>query len=101
MDYTGGFLWMKKVADHIENSNRYSVLKSYAYGDSKKAIRRLFNKFYDLARIVVHSPDIAIIDAWGESSILLWFILRTFQKNAKICCISSLRAKNNNPQKFN
>ena len=84
MDYTGGFLWMKKVADHIENSNRYSVLKSYAYGDSKKAIHRLFNKFYDLARIVVHSPDIAIIDAWGESSILLWFILRIFQKNAKI-----------------
>lgn len=60
------------------------MVKSYAYGDSKKAIHRLFNKFYDLARIVVHSPDIAIIDAWGESSILLWFILRTFQKNAKI-----------------
>jgi glycosyltransferase involved in cell wall biosynthesis len=84
MNYTGGFLWMKKVADHIENSNRYSVLKSYAYGDSKKVVYRLFNKFYDLARIIVHSPDIAIIDAWGESSIVLWFILRIFQKKVKI-----------------
>ena len=53
MNYTGGFLWIKKVADLIDNSNRYSVLKSYAYGDSKKAINRLFNKFYDVARIIL------------------------------------------------
>ena len=84
MNYTGGFLWIKKVADLIDNSNRYSVLKSYAYGDSKKTINRLFNKFYDVARIIVHPPDIAVIDAWGEASIILWFILRIFQKKTKI-----------------
>ena len=84
MNYTGGFLWIKKVADLIDNSNRYSVLKSYAYGDSKKAINRLFNKFYDVARVIVHPPDIAVTDAWGEASIILWFILRIFQKKTKI-----------------
>jgi glycosyltransferase involved in cell wall biosynthesis len=84
MNYTGGFLWMKKVADYVENSNQYFVLKSYAYGDSKKAINRLFSKICDLARIIIHSPDIAVIDAWGEVSIILWLILRIFQKNTKI-----------------
>ena len=57
---------MKKVADYVENSNQYFVLKSYAYGDNKKAINRLFSKICDLARIIIHSPDIAVIDAWEK-----------------------------------
>ena len=29
--YTGGHLWMKKVADHIDKNSHYSVLKIYNY----------------------------------------------------------------------
>jgi glycosyltransferase involved in cell wall biosynthesis len=84
MNYTGGFLWMKKVADQIEDSNRYSVIKSYVHGNTKKILHRLFYKIRDLIRTVIYSPDFAIIDAWGESSIVVWLILRLFRKNTKI-----------------
>ena len=84
MNYTGGFLWMKKVADYIEHSNRYSVSKSYQHDSSKKIIYRVYDKIRDLSRIIICSPNVAIIDAWGESSILVWLILRVFRKNTKI-----------------
>ena len=29
ISYTGGHLWMKRVADNIEKNNHYSVLKIY------------------------------------------------------------------------
>ncbi|HKR74907.1 MAG TPA: glycosyltransferase family 4 protein [Candidatus Nitrosocosmicus sp.] len=84
MNYTGGFLWMKRVADYIEHSNRYSVSKSYQHDSSKKIIHRVYDKICDLCRIIIYSPNVAIIDAWGESSILVWLILRVFRKNTKI-----------------
>jgi glycosyltransferase involved in cell wall biosynthesis len=84
LSYTGGYLWMKKVADQIEKSNRYSVSKSYCHGSSKKITSRLYDKINELIRIIRNSPDVAIIDAWGESSIVVWLILRIFRKNTKI-----------------
>ena len=34
-NYTGGFLWMKKVADLIDKSGCYSVLKIYNHNSQK------------------------------------------------------------------
>ena len=84
LSYTGGFLWMKRVADQIENSNRYSVSKSYHHGNSMKIIARLYNKIHELIRIIIYSPNVVVIDAWGESSIMVWLILRIFRRNTKI-----------------
>lgn len=84
LNYTGGFLWMKKVADQIEDSNRYSVVKSYVHGNTKNVVHRLYYKIRDLIKTIIYSPDVAIIDSWGESSIAVWLILRLFRKNTKI-----------------
>ncbi len=83
MNYTGGLLWMKKVADHFENDDCYVVLKSYTYGDTKKLVFKVLNSIRDFTRIVFRPLDIAIMDSWGESNLVLWFILKTLKKNVK------------------
>ena len=93
MTYTGGFLWMKRVAGYIEKSNQHSVSKSYINGNTKKIVTRIYNKIYDLIKIATYSPDAAIIDSWGESSILVWLTLRIFRRNTKIFTVFTIMKK--------
>jgi glycosyltransferase involved in cell wall biosynthesis len=82
--YTGGHLWMKKVADHIEKNNHYSVLKIYNYHVSLKLPFKIIHSIFNVIKALVGYPHIAILDAWGESNILLWILLRLLKPKTKI-----------------
>ncbi len=84
--YTGGFLWMKRVADYVEENGCYSVSKI-----SRKPSKMLVNDIIiDLKNIVqglFSRPDIAILDSWWESNIILWRVLRFLRPRTKIMVV--------------
>ena len=83
-NYTGGFLWMKKVADLIDKSGCYSVLKIYNQNSAKKIPNKIITDTYNAFTALAKRPDIAILDSWGESNIVLWLLLRLFKPKTKI-----------------
>jgi glycosyltransferase involved in cell wall biosynthesis len=83
-NYTGGFLWMKKVADLIDKSGCYSVLKIYNHNTAKKIPNKIMADTYNALTALAKWPDIAILDSWGESNIVLWLLLRLFKPKTKI-----------------
>jgi glycosyltransferase involved in cell wall biosynthesis len=83
-NYTGGFLWMKKVADLIDKSGCYSVLKIYNHNTAKKIPNKIIADTYNALTALAKWPDIAILDSWGESNIVLWLLLRLFKPKTKI-----------------
>jgi hypothetical protein len=84
VNYTGGRLWMKKVADNVEKSGRYYVLKICNHDYNKKTLDKFIKNMFNVLLAIVKSPNIAILDAWGESNILLWFLLRLLKPKTKI-----------------
>ena len=84
VNYTGGRLWMKKVADNVEKSGRYCVLKICNHDYNKKTLYKIIKNMYNVLLAIVKSPNIAILDAWGESNILLWLLLRLLKPKTKI-----------------
>jgi glycosyltransferase involved in cell wall biosynthesis len=82
--YTGGHLWMKKVADHIEKNSHYSVLKIYTHYASDKLPFKIIYDIVNVIKALVGYPHVAILDAWGESNILLWILLRLLKPKTKI-----------------
>jgi len=87
INYTGGFLWMKKVADYIEKSESYYVLKTYAQDTAKKTPNKIIGDIRNSIKAVSKCPDIAILDAWGEANIVLWLLLRLFKPKTKIIVV--------------
>ena len=87
VNYTGGRLWMKKVADNVEKSGRYYVLKICNHDYNKKTLYKIIKNMYNVLLAIVKSPNIAILDAWGESNILLWLLLRLLKPKTKIFVI--------------
>ncbi len=83
-NYTGGFIWMKKVADLIDKSGCYSVLKIYNHNSAKKIPNKIITDTYNALTALAKCPDIAILDSWGESNIVLWLLLRLFKPKTKI-----------------
>src|SRR5919107_3568980 len=82
--YTGGHLWMKKVADLIEKNSQYSVLKTYNHPTSNKLPLKIIYSINNVIKALGESPNIAILDAWGEPNILLWILLRLLKPKTKI-----------------
>jgi glycosyltransferase involved in cell wall biosynthesis len=84
--YTGGFLWMKRVADYVEKNGCYSVAKI-----SRKPSKMLVNDILvDLKNIIqglFSNPDIVVLDSWWESNIILWLILRLFKPKIKVMAV--------------
>src|SRR5215210_4644435 len=87
INYTGGYLWMKKVADCIEKSGSYLVLKTEKNYSSTILPRKIINDLYNAVKALVRQPDVAILDSWGESNIVLWMLLRVFKPKTKILVV--------------
>jgi glycosyltransferase involved in cell wall biosynthesis len=47
----------------------------------------LIRDFYDAARGLLTLPQLALLDSWGEASIILWGLLRVFQPHTKIIVV--------------
>ena len=75
---------MKKVADLIDKSGCYSVLKIYNHNSTKKIPSKIMADTYNALTALAKWPDIAILDSWGESNIVLWMLLRLFKPKTKI-----------------
>jgi glycosyltransferase involved in cell wall biosynthesis len=87
VNYTGGYLWMKKVADCIEKSGIYLVLKTERNYSIKKLPNKIINDLYVAIKALGRQPDFAVLDSWGESNIVLWILLRVFKPKTKILVV--------------
>ena len=87
INYTGGYLWMKKVADCIEKSGIYLVLKTERNYSIKKLPNKIINDLYVAIKALGRQPDFAVLDSWGESNIVLWILLRLFKPKTKILVV--------------
>lgn len=84
INYTGGLLWMKKVADNIEKNDRYLIIKIYKQYSIKNRLLKIIDSIYDIIKALTNNPHIAFLDAWGESNVVLWLLLRIMKPKTKI-----------------
>jgi glycosyltransferase involved in cell wall biosynthesis len=93
----GGLLWSKRVSDSISRlgvvdiRNVSSERSSDAKLNTRQIVRNiipcLIRDFYDAIRGLLTLPQLALLDSWGEASIMLWGLLRVFQPNTKIVIV--------------
>lgn len=93
----GGLLWSKRVSDSIsklgivEIRNVSSERSSDAKLNTRQIVRNiipcLIRDFNDAIRGLLTLPKLALLDSWGEASIMLWGLLRVFQPNTKIVIV--------------
>lgn len=93
----GGLLWSKRVSDSISKLDVVDIrnISSERSIDAKLNTRQivrnilpcLIRDFYDAARGLLTLPQIALLDSWGEASIILWCLLRVFQPQTRIVIV--------------
>ena len=93
----GGLLWLKRVSDSISKlgvvdiRNISSERSISAKLNTRQIVRNivpcLIRDFYDAARGLLTLPHIALLDSWGEASIILWGLLRVFQPHTRIVIV--------------
>lgn len=93
----GGLLWSKRVSDSISKlgvvdiRNISSERSINAKLNTRQIVRNivpcLIRDFYDAARGLLTLPHIALLDSWGEASIILWGLLRVFQPHTRIVIV--------------
>ncbi|MDQ3888495.1 MAG: glycosyltransferase [Thermoproteota archaeon] len=93
----GGLLWSKRVSDSISKLDVVDIrnVSSERSIDAKLNTRQivrniipcLIRDFYDAARGLLTLPQLALLDSWGEASIILWGLLRVFQPHTKIIIV--------------
>jgi hypothetical protein len=86
-DHFGGLVWIKRVTDYIEKNNLLSVRKVNSYFDPKK---HSFQHLVHLRAVLegcFTNPSIAILDTYGEASLLMWILLRLFKPSTKIVTV--------------
>ena len=93
----GGLLWSKRVSDSISKlgvvdiRNVSSERSSNAKLNTRQIVRNiipcLIRDFNDAIRGLLTLPQLALLDSWGEASIMLWGLLRVFQPNTKIVIV--------------
>ncbi len=93
----GGLLWSKRVSDSISklgvvdirnvSSERSIDAKLNTRQIVKNIIPCLIRDFYDAVRGLLTLPQLALLDSWGEASIILWGLLRVFQPRTKIIIV--------------
>src|SRR5215208_3577481 len=74
----GGLLWSKRVSDSI---SKLGVI------DVRNILPCLIRDFYDAVRGLLTLPQIALLDSWGEASLILWSLLRVFRPHTKIVIV--------------
>lgn len=93
----GGLLWSKRVSDSISKLGVLDVrnISSERSTDAKLNTRQivrniipcLIRDFYDAVRGLLTLPQIALLDSWGEASLILWSLLRVFRPHTKIVIV--------------
>jgi glycosyltransferase involved in cell wall biosynthesis len=93
----GGLLWSKRVSDSIiklgvvDISNISSERSINAKLNTRQIVRNilpcLIRDFYDAACGLLTLPQIALLDSWGEASIILWGLLRVFHSQTRIVIV--------------
>jgi glycosyltransferase involved in cell wall biosynthesis len=86
-DHFGGLVWIKRVTDYIEKNNLMSVRKVNSYFDPKK---HTFQHIVHLRAVLegcLTNPHIAILDTYGEATLLMWILLRLFKPSTKIVTV--------------
>jgi glycosyltransferase involved in cell wall biosynthesis len=93
----GGLLWSKRVSDSISKLGVIDVrnISSERSADAKLNTRQivrnilpcLIRDFYDAVRGLLTLPQIALLDSWGEASLILWSLLRVFRPHTKIVIV--------------
>ena len=93
----GGLLWSKRISDSISKlgvvdiRNISSERSISAKLNTRQIVRNivpcLIRDFYDAARGLLTLPQVALLDSWGEASIILWGLLRVFQPHTRIVIV--------------
>jgi glycosyltransferase involved in cell wall biosynthesis len=93
----GGLLWSKRISDSISkvgvievrnvSSERSINAKLDTHNIVRSIIPCLIKDFYDAARGLLTLPQIALLDSWGEASIILWVLLRIFQPHTRVVIV--------------
>jgi glycosyltransferase involved in cell wall biosynthesis len=93
----GGLLWSKRVSDlfsklgvvDISNVSSERSIDAKLYTDQivRNIVPCLIRDFYDAARGLLTLPQVALLDSWGEVSIILWGLLRLFQPHTRIVIV--------------
>jgi glycosyltransferase involved in cell wall biosynthesis len=86
-DHFGGLVWIKRVTDYIEKSDLLSVRKVSSYFDPKKHAFQHIVHLRAVLKGYFTNPNIAILDTYGEASLLMWILLRIFKPSAKIVTV--------------
>jgi glycosyltransferase involved in cell wall biosynthesis len=93
----GGLLWSKRVSDSISklgvvdvrniSSERSIDAKLNTHQIVRNIIPCLIRDFYDAVRGLLTFPQIAVLDSWGEASLILWSLLRVFRRHTRIVIV--------------
>jgi hypothetical protein len=86
-DHFCGLVWIKRVTDYIEKNNLLSVRKVSSYFDPKQ---HTFQHIVHLRAVLegcLTSPNIAILDTYGEATLLMWILLRLFKPSTKLVTV--------------
>lgn len=93
----GGLLWSKRVSDSISrlgvvgvrniSSERSIEAKLNTHHIVRNIVPCLIRDFYDAICGLLTLPQVALLDSWGEASIILWGLLRVFHPRAKIVIV--------------
>ena len=85
--FLGGTIWIKKVVENIEKSEVLAIRKVNSALKSKwRFLSRLINLYVVLKGFFIN-PDVAILDAYGDSCLLMWIMFRFFKPSTKIVTI--------------
>jgi glycosyltransferase involved in cell wall biosynthesis len=83
----GGLVWIKKVADYIEKNDLFSVRKVSSYVDPKKHALQHIVHLRAVLEGCFTNPNLAILDTYGEATLLMGILLRVFKPSAKIVTV--------------
>jgi glycosyltransferase involved in cell wall biosynthesis len=93
----GGLVWSKRVSDSISKLDVVDIrnISSERSIDAKLNNRHivrnivpcLVRDFYDAVHGLLTLPQLALLDSWGEASIILWGLLRAFKPHTKIVIV--------------
>jgi glycosyltransferase involved in cell wall biosynthesis len=93
----GGLLWSKRVSDSISrlgvvevrniSSERSIEAKLNTHHIVRNIVPCLIRDFYDAICGLLTLPQVALLDSWGEASIILWGLLRVFHSRARIVIV--------------
>jgi glycosyltransferase involved in cell wall biosynthesis len=93
----GGLVWSKRVSDSISKLGVVDIrnISSKRSIDAKlnnchivrNILPCLVSDFYDAIHGLLTLPKVALLDSWGEASIILWALLKAFQPRTRIVII--------------